>query len=394
MRKVFIVLGVFAVLIVNVARAAQQNAPTMGEMELKIKTFEDKTIYAKTRIVPLKNVKASEVEPFIRSRLSVYGAVQVNDAANTMIVTDMEPKLSDLVELIRKLDAKGIKNFVQLETQTLFPKYVLPSKLDSIIRKNLSPEGSLQTDDDLNAIMITDVKSRIEKIKEILSAIDMPPRQVLIKGKLLLVESDWLNKAGGAPGIESKIDLSGTIKKWGLQEGPLEKTSAGELDVRISSIIDFGIREGKVNVKSFPTLVVQNNKTGIVTIPDDYYPLTFSFVPHIGEGEFINLEIAASTSDSSGISTTIMVRDDATFSIGGIEYTKTTFERRSIPIIGTFPLIGWLFKREEKTTVKKQLIVLITPHILELGESPKIEMKSEVKKKSETKTKTKAKKKK
>ena len=58
-------------------------------MEFKIKAFEDRTIYAKTNIVSLKNIQASEVEPFIRSRLSMYGAVQVNDADNKIIITDI-----------------------------------------------------------------------------------------------------------------------------------------------------------------------------------------------------------------------------------------------------------------------------------------------------------------
>ena len=55
------------------------------------------SIYAKTEIVSLKNLTASEIEPFIKSRLSKFGAVQINDAANLLIITEREPKLKDLV---------------------------------------------------------------------------------------------------------------------------------------------------------------------------------------------------------------------------------------------------------------------------------------------------------
>ncbi len=390
MSRFLMVLGV--IFMVTPIRAEKPSK--LGKVKIEIEAFEDRTIYAKTRIVPLKNLRASEIEPFIRSRLSSYGAVQVNDAANTLIITDMEPKLSDLVKLVKGLDAKGIKEFVRLETQTLHPKYVLPSKLDSILIRNLSPDGSIYVDDDLNAIMITDVSSRIERIKEILAKLDAPPKQVLIEGKLVVVDSEYLRKLG----LHLPSVIQGALERTNIGVSLHEQTYKRDYDddeddynrdyahtdeiynvnanvsidlPTLISLIDQFVEEGGANITSFPSIVIQNNKRGEIYIPDN---VRLSLLPHIGAGDFTNLDLEFKAG-GNGVNTTVMVKDGKTFALGGIEYIQESVVEKGIPILRSIPLLGWLFKRETKVTTKKELVALITPHILEFGESPKIKKK-------------------
>ncbi|MCK4353351.1 hypothetical protein KAW65_08105 [candidate division WOR-3 bacterium] len=433
MHKVIIILGLLIAF--NVARAQKEKPTSLGKIKLEIEAFEDRTIYAKTRIIPLKTVRASEIEPFIRTRLSMYGAVQINDALNTMIITDMEPKLSDLVKLVKELDAKGIKGFVRLETEIISPKYVLPSKLWLILKENLSPDGSIQIDNDLNAIMITDVRSRIERIKEIVDELDIPPRQVLIEGKLVAIDSDYLREFGmHLPSI-----LEGTMR--GSIEADFHHTKPSEYRAHISlnlptliSFIDQAVAEGKATISSIPNIVVQNNREGEIYLSGN---TELYLIPHIGAKDFINLEVQFLTggepeynsevaelrkqaalkikvtpeyrrdyyryysrsgdkyrsyydgeyrgSDrdyysysyrgNRGITTTIMVKDGNTFTLGGIEYEQTSVVEKGVPILKSIPILGYFFKHEVKITSKKELMILITPHILEFGELPEKEEK-------------------
>jgi type II secretory pathway component GspD/PulD (secretin) len=429
MYRIILLIG--TILAIAPGKAQTEQPPAIGEMELKIKAFEDRTIYAKTKIVPLENVDASEIEPFISTRLSMYGKVQVNDVANTLIITDMEPKLSDLVMLVKKLDSKGMKEFVRLETQTLFPKFVPPSKLDSILRKNLSPDGALQVDDDLNAIMITDVRSRIERIKKIIGELDIPPRQVLIEGKLVAVDSDYLREIGlHLPSLiqaalrEASIGIS-TREQEGEYNGEkrTDKTSSSMVSIRsdlpaIIALIDQSVGEGNASISSFPSLVIQNNKQGEVHLSGFGSPHNIGLFiePHIGAGDFMSLDVEFFTGENlgdlvsvgkrgklrpgkrrrssyggeyyypfeesrvlsasdHGVNTTVMAKDGTTFVLGGIECTETGTVEKGVPILRSIPLLGWLFKRETKVTGKKELVVLITPRILEFGESPAIEKK-------------------
>ena len=60
-----------------------------------------------------------------------------------------------------------------------------------------------------------------------------------------------------------------------------------------------------------------------------------------------------------------MIDDGATAVIGGIMRSKQTTVRRSIPILGSIPLLGDLLfsynsEREEST----ELVIFVTPHII------------------------------
>ncbi|MDO9392296.1 MAG: hypothetical protein Q7U71_11070, partial [bacterium] len=147
---------------------AQDKSASTGSMQLKIDVSDDNGTDAITQIVTLKKLKASEIEPFIRARLSRYGAVHVNDATNTIIITDKPLKVKDLASLVLKLDETGSMNFLRLETEAIKLKYIAPSKIRPYIEKRLSSEGIISYNDELNMLVITDLKSRIENIKKIL----------------------------------------------------------------------------------------------------------------------------------------------------------------------------------------------------------------------------------
>ncbi len=191
MRRLFYMLWVFSI---SVSLLYGQEK---GKVKFQIQgVIEDLSIYAKTKIVKLKNLRASEVEPFIRTRLSSYGAVQVNDITNEIIITDREPKLTDLVNLVKKLDEGGIKKFVHLETDVLYPRYVKPSKLLAVVEKNLSPEGSAFVDDELNAVIVTDVRSKIDRIREIMCILDRPAKQLWLEAKFVTINKQYLKEIG------------------------------------------------------------------------------------------------------------------------------------------------------------------------------------------------------
>jgi type IV pilus assembly protein PilQ len=66
--------------------------------------------------------------------------------------------------------------------------------------------------------------------------------------------------------------------------------------------------------------------------------------------------------------TRLLVNDGQTAVIGGLTETTVTKARNAIPILGELPLIGNLFSQTQNETVKQDLLILITPHVLREGE--------------------------
>jgi len=105
------------------------------------------------------------------------------------------------------------------------------------------------------------------------------------------------------------------------------------------------------------------------------------FRPFIGNDGFVRLEIhperssgvvdpvtGLPTENTSEVTTNVMVRDDETVVIGGLIETREVQNVSRVPVLGYLPLIGWLFSKEITEVERSEIIVMLTPHILEDGE--------------------------
>ena len=103
-----------------------------------------------------------------------------------------------------------------------------------------------------------------------------------------------------------------------------------------------------------------------------------SFRPYIGDDGYIRMDIHPK--DTSGnlnaegvpnedstveVATNILVKDGQTIVIGGLFRDVTATTRQQVPLLGDIPLIGALFRKNTDSTVRQEVIVLLTCHIIE-----------------------------
>jgi type IV pilus assembly protein PilQ len=100
------------------------------------------------------------------------------------------------------------------------------------------------------------------------------------------------------------------------------------------------------------------------------------FRPYIGDNGYIRLEIHPENStggldtnqnpfkNTTEITTDVMVKDGRTIVIGGLFQDSTTRARSQVPFLGSLPGVGPLFRQQTDTTVRQEVIVLLTPHII------------------------------
>jgi hypothetical protein len=73
---------------------AQLSDGSKGRLKLDVEVQDELGIDTVSQVVQLKNIQASEIEPFIQARLCRWGAVQVNDASTWWSSTDKRAKLT------------------------------------------------------------------------------------------------------------------------------------------------------------------------------------------------------------------------------------------------------------------------------------------------------------
>ncbi|HZL99874.1 MAG TPA: secretin N-terminal domain-containing protein [Planctomycetota bacterium] len=104
------------------------------------------------------------------------------------------------------------------------------------------------------------------------------------------------------------------------------------------------------------------------------------FRPFIAGDGFVRLEIHPQRSSgvvdsttglpsetTSEVTTNVMVRDGETVVIGGLIESRDVHTIKRVPFLGYLPVIGWLFSSEKSEVVRKEIIVLLTPRVLEDG---------------------------
>ena len=139
-------------------------------------------------------------------------------------------------------------------------------------------------------------------------------------------------------------------------------------------VIDLGSQGqgGGAGQQNQPRATVNFKETGII----------LSVTPHITNNRHIlmtlhsersNLQPAASdlgfTFQKQRADNQLLVADGETAVIGGLTVTEVTVSKVGIPILVDLPLIGKLFGQTTTREEKRDLLILVTPHIIDEGES-------------------------
>lgn len=391
----------------SISASTGDASPQKGSIKLDLQVDQDSSIYTKTVMVKLQNLNASEVEPFVQKSLSSYGAVSTNSQANLLVITDREPKLTDLVEFVKKMDALGIENFVRLETEVIHLNTAKASTLVAILNKRLSSDGTIQADDNLNVLVITDARGKIDIVKDIISQLDRPPQQFIIEAKIIQVFDTDFSDVGLDlsalldQGILSFSSEKVSQKDWGasipLTRSVRQKYSKTSVANYASEVVNIMLGSGKAKLIATPRIVTLNNQQGRMRVESGVYydskqgpfpDIELTATPNIGAGGLITIDFRAaaglavlttpnplentapSNSYRRSIESTILVHEGETFVVGGFNYDYTSSANRRTPLLSDIPFLGSMFKKKITYNNASQLLFFVTPVILKNQENP------------------------
>jgi type IV pilus assembly protein PilQ len=282
----------------------------------------------------------------------------------------------------------------------------------------LSERGTAQPDERSNILIVKDVPAQLEEIKHLVSELDKAEAQVEIEAYIVQTNRDTARELGVQWGVNAKanaatgnptglnfpnnVALSGATASGNAVDLPaVGATSAAKLalgSINGSFNLDFTLsaleRQGKLEIKSKPKVVTQNNKSAemtsgfqipyqtvannTTTIQYKDAALKLVVTPHISaSGSVImdvNLENATpdfsrSVNGNPSIAThkantQVQVADGTTTAIGGILKTTTSEDKEQTPGISRIPFFGGLFKHNTNKNESQELVIFLTPRII------------------------------
>jgi len=287
----------------------------------------------------------------------------------------------------------------------------------------LSERGQVSVDKRTNVLLIKDVRERIVDVKKLVKKLDIPVKQVLIETRIVDVNDDFERDLGIKFGITSPINVSGTLAGANALAGgtapsaivpisnrlnvdlPAVATIAGQGGVGIALarlgkgiFLDLELKalesEKKGTIISTPHLITMDRKKAIIESGEEipYNQSTSSgaasiafkkavlkleVTPHITPNRRIILTIAINNDspnrtvpgtvsiNTKSIRTQVLVNNGETIVLGGVYKETDTNTIFRVPFLGRIPLLGRLFSSEFKEKKRSELLIFITPKILD-----------------------------
>lgn len=278
------------------------------------------------------------------------------------------------------------------------------------VKPILTPtRGKVSVDTRNNQLIVTDTADKIEQARLIVDIIDRVTPQVIIEARIVEANTNFSREMGFDWGTISLGDvLSGanTLEMFGLASNlPATIPSAvvggsfQKLKGTPFSIIDAKLvaseTEGKTNIISSPKVVTLDNKkarikqglevpylerdsSGNATVRFKNVDLLLEVTPNITPDDRIVMKIFVTkndvvdpTADQPALSTNeaeteLLVDDGDTIVIGGIVKSTITYGEKGIPGLRKLGVLGWLFKSQTQSDKKNELLIFITPRIVQL----------------------------
>jgi len=280
------------------------------------------------------------------------------------------------------------------------------------IRDIISAErGKVSVDARNNQIIITDVRGNIQKAREIISHIDKVTPQVTIEARIVEVSTDFSREIGTSWSASAddiyRSDLGGLYGYNVSMNHPAPAASAVEFSFeRLSAMgTPFSLnarlnameQQGEGKIISSPKIVTMDNKTALITQGFEYpyrvrgeagadpttefkdIDLRLEVTPQVTPDNRISMQLHITKDDIDRIlptgepslstneaRTELLVDDGSTIVIGGIRKEQESFTEEGFPILQHIPVLGWMFKSRSNVREKRELLIFLTPTIVQL----------------------------
>jgi type IV pilus assembly protein PilQ len=289
--------------------------------------------------------------------------------------------------------------------------------LDIINKKKvMSPRGNSYIDEVTNTLEITDTLNNIKDMRKLINKYDDikhgtmqhgPMAQIMIEAKMVEVSTDYTRALGIRWGLsgtnddfsfiddDSSIDVS--VNTPTQSAGSSSSAGGGIISIGYTETVQVNLSlealesVGKTKSLANPRVLTLNKMSATIsqgvqipytviedgTAKTEFQAATLSLnvTPEIRPDDFVELQVTASNDtptqvggdigiNTQSVTTKARVKNGETLVIGGI-YTNTQSQSEDrIPGLGDIPILGWLFKTRTVSDSPKELLIFITPKIV------------------------------
>jgi|SRR5690348_2108704 len=301
----------------------------------------------------------------------VRGAVTSDSLTNSLSITDIPANLEELETYARSVDLRQ-------------PQVNIKAKIILVDRTNLEGLG-LRYDLGGQTQFFNDLVQRTNTT----GSVDASGSQISLGGNMIsaianatarvpsaalqLVYSTAIGNFDFTSFLEaleqvSLLDVQAEPSASVLNNRTANLTAGTQVPIRVIDASSGGSQNG-----AFPQATVRIQETGVI----------LNVTPQVTANGQIQMRVHVENSDvqdlggdigpvfpRQSVDNEVLVNDGETAVMGGLTQTSIRIAKSGIPLLVDLPLIGKLFGVTNRTETKRDLLILITPHIIDDGQQP------------------------
>lgn len=310
----------------------------------------------------------------------------------------------------------------RLETKIYLISYAKVKEVEKSIKdaKILTPRGSISVDERTSSLVVKDGASVFPQVENLIATLDKPTPQVMIEGRIVEINTSddrdlgiqWglkvnapntLSSIGGLSGLSRgtftgnnfMVDFPASVsgRGTGITFGIISPDRTFGLDMQLSAIETVGrakiisnpkiltLDNGKAKILQGKSIPVRKLTTeGTVSTEFKDINIELNVTPHIAPDKSINMDIEIKKeeidptvpsiegvpgTDKKEAKTSVIIKDGETIVIGGMYRINTSETDTGVPGLMKIPILGWLFKENKTSVTTSELLIFITPRIVE-----------------------------
>jgi len=345
----------------------------------------DSTVPVETRLVRVNYARASAMVPSVQSILTQRGKVVADSTSNALVITEISSRINRVEEFVKGLDIRTPQVSIQAkiifvdrtDVEELGVKYDLGSQTQFFNKLVQRPDPRTAKAVDTNGDGVPDAFvphsnfAPNEVIVDLggnsLSAIGNADQEV-VNPALNLIFSTAIGNFDLTTFLQAlqRVELADVQAEptiTTLDNRPAEILVGDRVPIRVIDVSTAGATAGAV-----PRATVRFEQTGI----------NLKVTPHVTANRQVLMEVHAERSNVRPASVDIgftfqtqqadnqiLVNDGETAVIGGLTVTEVTVTKSGIPFLVDLPILGKLFGFSSEQESRRDLLILITPHIID-----------------------------
>ncbi|MDN3575742.1 type IV pilus secretin PilQ [Chitinimonas viridis] len=292
----------------------------------------------------------------------------------------------------------------------------------------LSKQGTAIVEPRTNTLIVNDIPAKLDDVRALLLKTDTASRQVMIEARIVVADDTFSRELGVRLGLRANrtldsdtrigvsntsnaaIDILNNGKTMGTEGSqgsvvnlPSSATTGGALGVTLLNaaagmLVSLELQaleaEGKGRTVSSPRVITADQQKATISQGRKYYiivpggsgdsaapqekeaALKLEVTPRITPDRRVFMELRVSNDvltqggqfpvvETKVVQTNVLVGSGDTAVLGGVYEMQENDGESKVPLLGDIPYLGNLFKSKLKSTSKKELLIFVTPRILD-----------------------------